>query len=754
MSEAPIEVPSGLSLPPAKDGPGSSSKKDSLLNKIPTKVKLIIGTTILATLSACGLANKASPEPSPQGQSENSLSLLDNAIDKQKAEETPIAVYQVDKNEYLQIDINENKLPKDLGVDSKIDNIDLIVGIDPKNQQDAPVVARLVHFENDRSFVLFETKDSFKAYEYNSGFLLDHKDNFSYAFYLKTQDKNGQAKPIPFLEVHSSLNFKDVDPGLIKKAQSGDLQSIDELRNMILAKDKAQSIVLTDMVSAKKITNDQKTNSKWLDYLTTVVDLLTQPMPVQAAEEFPTPTAAQPTEVPTVEVLTPEQQLAEYMKTDEAKQSIDQFVNGMKMAQIKLDPSQVTQGLNLEQQVIKKQVEKKDENNNVVKDENGKPVYETINETVVVATYNIPGEAFGKGYESLGGDYPLFMTEKNEKEEWEWKEAAPGKRADVLGKKFGVFVDPRYNNPTPGIITDNFNLLSPGAFSWDWTRRIGPEIGSIDLSLADKWIDFAEQNGMSIINGNPLVYHHGLPEWLTSGNFTTEKLTSIMTEHIKTIVGHYAGKGFKWEVLNEAVWYYQNNTGYENSIWYKTIGKEYIDLAFQAAREADPSATLIYNDFTNTVAGKGSEIFGPKADVVFNLVKDLKQKGLVDEVGLQLHIFNPQTAPSEQEIIAQIQRYEEIGVPVNFTEVDVNIKPLLDKGMTLQEALKKQAEIYQIIVNACAKSNNCKGINIWGLNDRESWLGPTSQALLFSFSDPKPAFFALNKALFSFFNTP
>jgi len=131
-----------------------------------------------------------------------------------------------------------------------------------------------------------------------------------------------------------------------------------------------------------------------------------------------------------------------------------------------------------------------------------------------------------------------------------------------------------------------------------------------------------------------------------------------MTEHIETNVRRYVGKPITWQVLNEAVWYYQGHSGYSETIWYNTIGKEYVDIAFRSAREADPTARLIYNDFTNNVAGKGGEISGPKADVVFNFVEKLKKKGLVDGVGIQLHIFDPETAPSEEEIRNQIERYK------------------------------------------------------------------------------------------------
>ena len=82
------------------------------------------------------------------------------------------------------------------------------------------------------------------------------------------------------------------------------------------------------------------------------------PTPAPSATLLPTATATapatatptpQPTEtptpVPTEVILTPEQQLTEYLKTDEAKQSIDQFVNIMKTAGGEITSDQVIEEL-------------------------------------------------------------------------------------------------------------------------------------------------------------------------------------------------------------------------------------------------------------------------------------------------------------------------------------------------------------------------------------------------------------------------
>lgn len=403
------------------------------------------------------------------------------------------------------------------------------------------------------------------------------------------------------------------------------------------------------------------------------------------------------------------------------KAAVSDFVNAMEMVGIEISAEQVNNNLKF------------------------RKIMGVDGKEYVVGSYTVTDQA--------GTPYSVAIkAERNERGEWRWSEIYTRELTDILGKYFGVFVDPRYNAPTP-MISHNFNLVTPGAFSWNWVRRKGRDINRIDLSLAEEWIRFAEKNEMLVMNGNPLVYHHGLPDWLTSGNFSKEELTQIMIEHIDTIVRQFKGSGVKWVVLNEAVWNHQGHSGYENSIWYKIIGEGYVELAFRAARQADPSAILIYNDFTNKTAGQGAEISGPKADTVFNLVKRLKQEGLVDEVGIQMHVFDPNSFPSEEEIIAQIKRYEEIGVPVNFTEVDVSIKPLLDRGIPIQDALKKQAKVYHTIIEACLRSNNCKGVNIWGLKDNESWLGENSYSLLFSSNRPKPAFYSVVSALLSEFIT-
>lgn len=321
---------------------------------------------------------------------------------------------------------------------------------------------------------------------------------------------------------------------------------------------------------------------------------------------------------------------------------------------------------------------------------------------------------------------------------------------DQKGITLGVDVDNHNNINTNGqTISDNFNMVIPGYFSWGWIRRNGQDVNTIDLGAADKWANFAFSKGMRVRNGNPLVYNVDLPDWLTKGNFTKEQLSQILTDHVSTVVGHYKGKASEWIVANEAYIYYQGYKGIQTKIngsnadfpFATQIGGDYIDLAFQAARKADPNATLIYNDF-------GIEVGGPKADWIFENVKRLKDKGLVDAVGFQMHLTQPPNLdaanpPTKDQIISQIKRYKDIGVNVIVTELDVDARRL---SGTQEQKLARQAEIYRMVVEACLEGG-CKSISVWGLNDADSYLGAGASALLFSDNKPKPAFQAIQQVV-------
>lgn len=143
-----------------------------------------------------------------------------------------------------------------------------------------------------------------------------------------------------------------------------------------------------------------------------------------------------------------------------------------------------------------------------------------------------------------------------------------------------------------------------------------------------------------------------------------------MQRYIQTTIERYKGKAFAWDVVNEAI---ENSAPYHirnDTPWFKV--DDFICKAFEWAHEADPNAQLFYNDYGHAAMDGGW--YGGRADAVYNLVKDLKDRGCpIHGVGFQLHV--DVDFDSKIPFISQnLKRYDELGIKVHFTEIDVKCR--------------------------------------------------------------------------------
>jgi endo-1,4-beta-xylanase len=96
-----------------------------------------------------------------------------------------------------------------------------------------------------------------------------------------------------------------------------------------------------------------------------------------------------------------------------------------------------------------------------------------------------------------------------------------------------------------------------------------------------------------------------------------------------------------------------------------------------------------------------------------------------------------------------INRLGELGLEVQFTEVDVRIQ---DRTRSREDLFAEQARIYGDLFQLCQGAQNCTAFITWGFTDRYSWAeGLTGQPefpLLFDESyHPKPAYNTIKEAL-------
>lgn len=286
------------------------------------------------------------------------------------------------------------------------------------------------------------------------------------------------------------------------------------------------------------------------------------------------------------------------------------------------------------------------------------------------------------------------------------------------------------------VLAREFNMMTPeNAMKW---RPLRPSENEFDFDLPDNMVSFAEKNNMKV-RGHTLVWHRSVPPWLEEGDFDRSDMISLLREHIQTVVNRYQGKIYAWDVINEGI----NRRGeLRDTIWLRTIGPEYIEMAFRWAHEADPDALLFYNDY-------GGEETGVKADGIYQLVKELKEKGVpIDGVGLQMHkgLANP---PDADEVRDNMKRLADLGMQVHITEMDVRIQN--GRGSP-SERLRVQGYIYQDMLETCMDAGKCDSFVMWGFTDAYSWIpqftGNPDAPLIFDEEyEPKPAYRRLMETL-------
>lgn len=317
------------------------------------------------------------------------------------------------------------------------------------------------------------------------------------------------------------------------------------------------------------------------------------------------------------------------------------------------------------------------------------------------------------------------------------------------GLLVGAAVNPIYFSQPQyaATVARQFNMVeAENEMKW---RATEPALNHFDFTPGDQIADFAKAHHL-LVRGHNLLWAKYNPAWLTTGHFTSAQLAGIVRTHIQTVMRHYAGRVFAWDVVNEA---FDGQGHMEPSYWYDQPGIGYagqgtraIEQVFRWAHAADPKALLFYNDF-NVAA------INAKSDAMYAMVRDFRKRGVpIDGVGLQMHLSHLDPA-SLATLAANIARFGALGVQVHITELDVALPMTKDGKLRNADELKQQAVIYAKVASVCAQQPACTALQTWGVTDRYSWIpahthGADGHALLFDRDyRPKPAFEAVLKAL-------
>jgi endo-1,4-beta-xylanase len=242
---------------------------------------------------------------------------------------------------------------------------------------------------------------------------------------------------------------------------------------------------------------------------------------------------------------------------------------------------------------------------------------------------------------------------------------------------------------------------------------IEPERGHYDFSGVDGLLAFAHAHGMTF-RGHPLVWHNRNPDWLADA--LSSRDPALLTDYIGAIAGRYRGRVHSWDVVNEAI---DLDSGkLRETLWLKAFGPSYIDMAFHAAREADPHALLVYNDW-GCEAGANDRFRTATLDF---LERALARGVPIDALGMQGHLAAFGGQVDQAKLRTFLAHVKTLGLKVLVTEHDVD-----DHGGPSDIAARDRAvaDASRRFLDVVVDCDATVAILTWGLSDRflepEGW---------------------------------
>jgi endo-1,4-beta-xylanase len=268
--------------------------------------------------------------------------------------------------------------------------------------------------------------------------------------------------------------------------------------------------------------------------------------------------------------------------------------------------------------------------------------------------------------------------------------------------------------------------------------------GKYDFSRADAAVNWAIQNGIKV-RGHVLIWHSDELAWMFTGSngrpATRKQVEGRMWTYINDVVGHFKGRVWAWDVVNEALVAFEpgldDGSGWRKSRLFELMGRDYVALAFHFAHQADPDALLFYNDYETQAPAKRALIMG--------MVRWLQQRGtVIHGIGHQAH-YSVDWPPAA-DLEATFQEVAAAGLRNHVTEMDISLRqhtgadaPPFTDALDARLAAR-WAEYFDMFRRNQGKVD---AVLTWGVNIQESWLRPPDQPLLFSNYGPTSAFWAV-----------
>lgn len=255
------------------------------------------------------------------------------------------------------------------------------------------------------------------------------------------------------------------------------------------------------------------------------------------------------------------------------------------------------------------------------------------------------------------------------------------------------------------------DLFTPESnFQWS---AMEPKPGQWNWQPTDTALAWASANDIQVV-GHSLLYHWFIPDWLKTSR-DAKTLAEALQRRIDTTLGRYQGRIARWDVVNEPLNLRDGMPGnLRRTPYSQVLGETYLDLAFKAAREADPKALLCLNEAEIEYDDQAE-----RRTSLLALLRRLKDRGVpIDIVGLQSHLDAAKTLDIKglSEFLAGLKS---LGLRVAVTELDV-----IDKSLPGDPAVRDRgvAEHVRQYLETVRAGSDLVSVTCWGMSDRNTWL--------------------------------
>jgi endo-1,4-beta-xylanase len=258
-------------------------------------------------------------------------------------------------------------------------------------------------------------------------------------------------------------------------------------------------------------------------------------------------------------------------------------------------------------------------------------------------------------------------------------------------------------------------VVAENEMKWQVMNRGAPV--DDDYGPADTIANFAADNNL-VLRGHNLLWYHRTPDWFFELPDQSSQERAVI-DHIRQLAGRYRGRIHSWDVVNEPIEPKDGRPdGLRTAVFLETLGPEYLDLAYHTAKEVDPSARLVVNEYDVELDAPEQEA---RRTALLHLLERMRRSGTpVDAVGIQAHLTAAGGPPFSASLLRRfLADIADLGLTIQLTELDVTDEHA-PADVTVRDSLV--ADTYRRFLDVALDEPAVKMVVTWGLSDRHSWI--------------------------------